>query len=76
MYAPEGHSDRNNAPWFEAMTDETGWYVCAALLPVWIRRLIHPASQVLVHPLAQWHSFRWCCGDGIVEHREEEGNEG
>ncbi|KAF7334715.1 FAD/NAD P-binding domain-containing protein [Mycena venus] len=25
MYAPEGHSDRNNAPWFEAMTDETGW---------------------------------------------------
>ncbi|KAJ7898527.1 putative halogenase [Mycena olivaceomarginata] len=25
MYAPEGHSERNNAPWFEAMTDETGW---------------------------------------------------
>ncbi|KAF8205877.1 putative halogenase [Mycena galopus ATCC 62051] len=25
MYAPEGHSDRNNAPWFEALTDETGW---------------------------------------------------
>ncbi|KAJ6454342.1 putative halogenase [Mycena sanguinolenta] len=24
-YAPEGHSDRHNAPWFEAMTDETGW---------------------------------------------------
>ncbi|KAK7017828.1 FAD/NAD P-binding domain-containing protein [Favolaschia claudopus] len=24
-YAPEGFPDRNNAPWFEAMTDETGW---------------------------------------------------
>ncbi|KAJ7116117.1 putative halogenase [Mycena crocata] len=25
MYAPVGQSDRNNAPWFEAMLDETGW---------------------------------------------------
>ncbi|KAJ6476736.1 putative halogenase [Mycena vitilis] len=25
MYAPEGHSERNNAPYFEALTDESGW---------------------------------------------------
>ncbi|KAJ6472489.1 putative halogenase [Mycena sanguinolenta] len=25
MYAPDGHTDRHGAPWFEAMTDETGW---------------------------------------------------
>lgn len=73
MYAPEGHSERNNAPWFEAMTDESGWY--ALLLPVLIF-VLADSSQVLVHPLAQWHSLRWCCGDGIVEHCEEEGNEG
>ncbi|KAF7297289.1 FAD/NAD P-binding domain-containing protein [Mycena indigotica] len=25
MYAPENLPDRKNAPWFEALTDETGW---------------------------------------------------
>ncbi|KAJ7983266.1 putative halogenase [Mycena polygramma] len=25
MYAPPNHSNRNNAPWFEALVDESGW---------------------------------------------------
>ncbi|KAJ6454553.1 putative halogenase [Mycena vitilis] len=25
MYAPVDHENRRNAPWFEALTDETGW---------------------------------------------------
>ncbi|KAJ7621525.1 putative halogenase [Mycena polygramma] len=25
MYAPVNHENRRNAPWFEALTDETGW---------------------------------------------------
>jgi hypothetical protein len=37
MYAPEGHSERNNAPWFEAMT---GMY-CSILLATFPDSLMH-----------------------------------